>query len=262
MRTTADDRVNLLRDLRDGGVLRRTLSCLTADNKHLKPSNIILSELIEAPIGTWGLSFFVTEDANNPIFLAVTELMLVARRFYIGSSVHYDRQGELKMKFESSVNDMSRWLHGFGYVGPVGVDVLETITTKINASASPGSVESSSSQTKTQIPSSRRKDSNFHIIDINCRTLGQLCLPLLRTHFTSRGLVCAASFPIRILKTREQFIDLFEGDFVTGKICILSWYDDPVSKVSVGNVVVGAEDPDRLGQYVQRIRKISQEISF
>ncbi|GAW11966.1 hypothetical protein ANO14919_013200 [Xylariales sp. No.14919] len=245
-----EDRAKLLRDLQNG-ILRRTLSSVTEDNKHLGPANIILSELVEDPIGTWGLSFFVTEDADEPIFLAVTELMLVERRYYIGSSVQYDRQDELKRKFATLVRDMSRWLCSFGYVGPVGVDVLET--------ASSGGIHP---QTRGNTNGAPDGCSGLHIIDINARTSGQLCLPLLRTHFTSRGLECAASFFMRIVKNRDQFIDMFEEDFSNGKICILSWYDDPVSGVSFGNVVVGAEDINRLGEDVQRIRSISQELSF
>ncbi|KAI0424121.1 hypothetical protein F5Y09DRAFT_325322 [Xylaria sp. FL1042] len=257
---TDKDRAKLLQDLHDGGVLRRTLSSVTKDNKHLRPASIILSELIENPIGTWGLSFFVTEDADEPMFLAVTELMLVQRRFYIGSSVQYNRQAELKSKFTVLVKDMSRWLRSFGYIGPVGVDVLETAST--SSYLGERSQETQNSNADRVADGDGCSRSSLHILDINARTSGQLCLPLLRTHFTSRGFECAASFFVRTSKTRKEFIDMFQEGFGKGKTCILSWYDDPVSNVSFGNVVVGAEDINALGGEVQRIRNISQEVSF
>ncbi|KAI0812966.1 hypothetical protein GGR55DRAFT_677293 [Xylaria sp. FL0064] len=185
---TDGERVKLLQDLRGGGILRRTLSSMTEDNKHLRPASIIVSELIEDPIGTWGLSF-VTERAHIPR------------------------------------------CHG--------------------AHATPKAILHR--QLGAVRPRKRVKDQVHRV--------KQLCLPLLRTHFTSRGLKCAATF-IRTPKTREQFIDMCGDRFYKGRICILSWYDDPVSNISFGNAIVGAEDIRALGEEVQRIRNISQEVSF
>ncbi|KAI0404392.1 hypothetical protein F4802DRAFT_598092 [Xylaria palmicola] len=241
------DRENLVGDLRNG-ILRRMLSYVTESNRHLQSAAIILSELIENPTTTWGLSFFVTE--HEPIFLAVTELILLEGRYYIGSVVHYDRQDELKRKFQILVEDISSWLRGCGYIGPVGVDVLET------------SKPAQNPQTRTGADGEIREHSKFHILDINARTSGQLCLPLLRSHFTGHGLDCAATFFLRVLKRREEFIAMFEDEFKIGKICILSWYDDPESDVSFGNVVVGSKDIDELMRDMKRIRDVSQEVTF
>ncbi|KAI0394855.1 hypothetical protein F5Y17DRAFT_231023 [Xylariaceae sp. FL0594] len=262
-----EDRAKLLQQQKNGA-LRRLLSYINEHNQHLGPATIILSEYVENEVGNYGLSFFVTEDADAPIFLAVTEQILLHGKHYIGSSIQYDRQEGLKGKFGGLVKDMARWYRRHGYVGPVGVDVLETASSgsdgkhirgEAGADMQNGEQDGSGEDPAVEIGKPKPK---FHVLDLNARTSGQLCLPLLRTHFTSRGLDCAASFFMRILKRRDDFIKLFEREFETGKMCILSWYDDPESEISFGNVVIGAEDIERLAVWMQRIRGISEEVKF
>jgi hypothetical protein len=54
----------------------------------------------------------------------------------------------------------------------------------------------------------------------------------------------------------------FRNELKAGRICILSWYDDLGSDLSLGNVALGAEDPERLKEDMQRIRDISVEMTF
>ncbi|RYP75778.1 hypothetical protein DL770_007345 [Monosporascus sp. CRB-9-2] len=246
---TEADRDKLLRDLQ-GGILRRLLSSITHTNKHLRPATILLSDLVDDPIGNYGLSFFVSDDDSELIFLAVTEQILHEGRVWLGSTIEYSCQDELRRKFGKLVKDMASWLRSYNYVGPVGVDVLETAATDKNSRmehCEHGPVD---------------ELANFHVVDLNARTSGQLCLPLLRTHFTSRGLDSASSFFIRVWKKREAFVRAFQEDFETGRICILSWYEDPESDMSLGNVAVGAEDLNRLKEDMQRIRGVSEEVTF
>lgn len=237
---TKKDREELLQTMKHG-VLRWLLSSVTNSNKHLRPATILLTDLIEDPIGNYGLCFFAKDCDEEPIFLAVTEQILSEGKAWIGSMIDYSRQDTLQTKFRNLVKDMTSWLCGHKYVGPVGVDVLETAT--------------SAQYPQTQL-------SSFHVLDLNARTSGQLCLPLLRTHFTNRGLNNVSSFFIRVWKTREAFIREFYEDFETGRICMLSRYEDPKSDLSLGNVVIGAEDLGSLEEGMRRIRAVSEEVSF
>jgi hypothetical protein len=253
------EREKLIQYLRNGA-LRRLLSFVNESNQHLGPAMILLTEFVADEIGNYGISFFATEDPDAPVFLAVTEQILLEGKHYIGSTIRYDRQDALKKKFDRLVKDMARWYRGYGYVGPVGVDVLETAGPSKDGQQQ--QVGSRMQNRKRERDIGNDEHSVFHVLDLNARPSGQLCLPLLRSHFTSRGLQCAASFFIRILKRRDNFISLFEKEFEEGRVCILSWYDDLESDVSFGNVVVGAEDPNGLVEDMQRIRDISEEVMF
>jgi hypothetical protein len=247
---TETDRRELLRVLQSG-VLHRLLSSITEMNKHLRPATILLSAFVDKLVGNYGVCFFVRDGDGDPLFLAVTEQILLEGRYWLGSTIDYDRQETLREKFGALVKDMASWLQKYRYIGPVGVDVLET----------------AADLSGEDLPVKKNREngnglSNFHVVDLNARTSGQLCLPLFRTHFTTRGLNNASSFFIRVSKTRDAFIKAFKEEFEAGRICILSWYEDPGSDTSVGNVIIGAEDLTKLEKDMQRIRAVSEEVTF
>jgi hypothetical protein len=179
---TETDREKLFRDLQ-GGHLRRLLSSVTPANEHLQPATILLSDLVQDPIVSYGISFFVRGGDKEPIFLAVTEQILEQGKTWIGATIECSCQEKLKGRFRKLVtDDIALWLSTHNYVGPVGADVLET--------APPGRDSRTNNVTGGLIDDV----SNFRVVDINARTSGPLCLPLLRTHFTSRGLDSACRF--------------------------------------------------------------------
>ncbi|KFA46857.1 hypothetical protein S40293_10954 [Stachybotrys chartarum IBT 40293] len=233
---TEDERRRITEELQSG-ILRKLLSAVTKDNVHLEPGTLILSDMVKDPIGDYGLTFFVNDDGRDPTFLAASEQITNGEGAWMGSTINYSRQLELKKKFEPLVKKIARWIQGHGYIGPAGADILETAA------------------------SSDDKD-NFHIVDLNIRTSGSLCLPLLRGHFTSRGLPCASSSSVSTRMNRKNFIALFSKEFSSGQMCILSWYEDTESGMSVADVAIGAVDEQGLEEAMKRMAQVTEQITF
>ncbi|KAL2754862.1 hypothetical protein ACRALDRAFT_2107116 [Sodiomyces alcalophilus JCM 7366] len=248
---TEEERARLLADLRDG-VLRRLLSCVTAENAYLRPASLVISDLVRDPVGDYGVTFFVAEkDGGEPIFLAASEQVIENGKVWVGSTIDYAKQDELRAKFGKLVNRVAGWLQSQGYVGPAGADGYTN------------GIKGRTNGTATAAAKDEDQDlSNFHIVDLNVRTSGSLALPLLRTHFTSRGLNNASSFTISVRQKREDFIRLFREDFESGRMCIISWYEDLDSDLSLGDVAVGGEDREALAKAVLRVRKATDGITF
>ncbi|KAK1997003.1 hypothetical protein LX36DRAFT_750042 [Colletotrichum falcatum] len=261
---TEAERGRLAAHLR-GGVLRRLLSSVTAANVHLRPAALVLSDLVEDPVGDYGLTFFVAEDGGPPVFLAASEQLTDDARAWVGSTIDYARQDELKGRFGPLVDRVAAWLRGHGYVGPAGADVLET------AAAAPGDAKR---ETDCRRTNGHRADADpdfpdFHVVDLNVRTSGSLCLPLLRRHFTSRGLMSASSFSISYGRQgqgggggRDGFVASFRDDLAAGRMCIVSWYEDPATGVSLADIAVGAEDERGLREAMRRVRDATEEVTF
>ncbi|KAI9661939.1 MAG: hypothetical protein M1821_009179 [Bathelium mastoideum] len=225
MINSEEDRERVKRDF-SSGLLRKTLSQVTAENYHLKPGSVLLSDLVSKPIGNFGLTFFVT-DTGDAIFLAVSEQMIDGNNSWVGSNINYRHQAALEKKFTPIMTQIALWLHENQYYGPAGADILETTNRSRN-----GELEAHNSE--------------FHIVDLNARTSGSMCLSLLRSHFQGRGCNCASSFAITSKHSRESFIEHRRKEFESGRMCILSWYDDIDGGESIGDVVVGAEDEEKL----------------
>lgn len=230
----------------DGGLLRKLLSLLAPANANLRPTTILLSDMIAHPPGSdFGLTFFVT-SSGKAHFLAAAEQMLAqssapgkggdggAASAWVGSKIDYPRQGALRERFEPIMQRIAGWIAERGYVGPVGADVLET------------------------------EQGELFIVDLNVRTCGSVSLPLLRGHFEGRGLGCASSFSIAVKGGRREFVEKWRAEFEEGRMLILSWYEDPDLEKggSVADVVVGGEDEDRLQELMRRVRESTEEVTF
>lgn len=220
--------------------LRKLLSQVNSANVHLKPATLILSKMIKDPVGDWGLTFFVTR-AGECVFLAVTQQVVDSTKAWIGSTVSYPAQENLKQKFTPVMQDIGAWLYKHGYYGPCGADILE---------AAPGDNESDESTT-------------LNIVDLNVRTSGSLVLGLMKGHFSERrGLHEASSFSVNVKMPRESFTNKFHDQFREGEIVIVSWYEDRDSGVSYGNIVIGAQDKRVLEKQASLVKELATEIHF
>ncbi|KAF4469385.1 solid-state culture specific ATP-grasp domain-containing [Fusarium albosuccineum] len=228
---TEDERQNIIDDL-GKGFLSRLLSAVNAANSHLEPATMLLSDLVQDPVGDYGVTFFVNEKGRQPLFLGVSKQMIVDDTAWVGSIIDYKQQNELRLKFGSLINRISDWLQSYGYLGPAGADILEDA------------------------------DGTFHVVDLNVRTTGSCALPLLRTHFTSRGLSCASAFSIDVEKRRDDFLEMFPREFQAGRMCIVSWYEDEESGSSLAELVVGGEDENRLKSLMDRVNEVSKNVTF
>jgi hypothetical protein len=229
------------------GLLRKLLPLLTPANAHLRPTTVLLTDLISNPAGDYGLTFVVTAS-GEALFLAAAEQMLTAdgSSAWIGSTIHYARQDALRNKFEGLMGQIARWVAGHGYVGPVGADIL----------CSSPSKEGDSEEGEGD------KAGECYIVDLNVRTSGSVSLPLLRGHFTPRGLECASSFSIGVKGGRKEFLKKWRGPFEEGRMLILSWYEDPDHGESIADVVVGGEDEARLTELMRAVKENTEEVTF
>ncbi|WYZ37987.1 hypothetical protein EsH8_II_001493 [Colletotrichum jinshuiense] len=272
---TEEQRAGVVADLR-GGILRKLLSSVTAANAHLRPAALVLSDLVADPVGDYGLTFFVTDDGSDPIFLAASEQMINDDKAWIGSTINYDRQDQLMAKFGPLVKRIAEWLRGYGYVGPAGADVLETKPSKGPGPATNGNGTNGHSTNghstnghganghgaNGHATNGNDDFSNYHVVDLNVRTSGSMCLPLLKQHFTSRGLWSASSFSVSSKKGRAEFIESFRQDFEAGRMCVVSWYEDRSAGTSLADVAVGAEDEEALQEAMRRVRDATEGVTF
>ncbi|KAF9776548.1 hypothetical protein IL306_005235 [Fusarium sp. DS 682] len=213
------------------GFLSRLLSSVNAGNSHLEPATLLLSELIENPIGDYGMTFFINAKGRPPLFLGVSKQMIQDGTAWVGSTIDYSQQNNLRLKFEALKNQISEWLQSYGYIGPAGADVLED-------------------------------EDGFHVVDLNVRTTGSCCLPLLRTHFTSRGLNLASAFSIEVQQRGEEFLYMFRSEFQEGRMCVVSWYENEDSGSSLAELVIGGEDDEKSREPMDRVNEYSASVTF
>ncbi|KAH6855382.1 hypothetical protein B0I37DRAFT_389019 [Chaetomium sp. MPI-CAGE-AT-0009] len=190
------------------GLLARLLPLLTPQNAHLSPTTVLLTDLIANPTSDYGLTFTVAPPGGGGAhrFLGASTQILSpsGSGAWVGSTIAYTQQESLRARFAPLVRRVAAWVAAQGYAGPVGADVLED------------------------------GEGRCFVVDLNVRTCGSVALPLLRGHFTGRGLMWAGGFSV--------------GDCEEG--------------VSIADVVVGGEDEARLGELMGRVRAGTEEITF
>lgn len=235
--TNEQERSKLIENLSDD-ILRKLFSAVTPTNHHLQPATILLSDLVEKIVGNCGLTFLVTASGDG-IFLAVADQMIDSKSHgWIGSIINYPLQTQLEQKFSLIMGNIVTWLHSHGYCGLATADILETERDSMSGA-------------------SRQKD--FHIVDLNVRTSGSLSLPLLRSHFTDRGLQFASSFLITVRMTRDEFIRQWPQAFESGTMCIMSWYTESVSRISTGSIAIGADTLEALQHTMTRLGEMTEK---
>ncbi|KAJ4041139.1 hypothetical protein NW758_008031 [Fusarium oxysporum] len=226
---TEEERQKIIDNL-GKGFLGRLLSSVNADNSHLEPATMLLSGMIQNPIGDYGMTVFNNKKGQEPVFLGVSKQMIQDGTAWVGSTIDYRQQSELRLKFETLTNQISEWLQSYEYIGPAGADVLEDAD-------------------------------GFHVVDLNVRTTGSCCLPLLRKHFTNRELYIASSFSTDV-QQRDEFLDMFKAEFQDGRMCVISWYEDQEKGSSLAELVIGGEDDDRLKELMDRVNEMSKSVTF
>lgn len=239
------DKRQLLQHLAsEDGIVRKLLPQLREANAHLRPGSMLLSELVRDPVGNYGVTFYVT-DAGGVIFMGVSEQILAGDgKAWAGSTISYRSQQRLQDKLRGLAEQTAQWLsEEHRYCGPVGMDVLEA---RADGRAGTGG----------------RREAALFIVDLNVRTSGSMSLPLLRGHFTSRGLYCSGMCTITTRKGRWEFVDQWRSQFLSGSMIILSWCRDPLSEVSTGCVITGAEDEARLGERMEALKASTDEVTF
>lgn len=253
---TEEKKRGLVKELTDDetGVLRKLLSQVTANNQQMKPGAVVLSEMVRDPVGDYGVTFLVGKGGEAK-FLAASEQMINEDNAWIGSTINYARQEKLQKKFEGIMRQTAEWVGKHGYIGPVGIDILET----------KGIPEEDEQQLqKNGISSADGCKTALYIVDLNVRTSGSLALPMLKGHFTSRGMTCASSFSTTVKGSRREFMETWREEFESGRMLIMAWYEDNADQEvkSIGDVVVGGKDEKDLQNLMKRVRDSTEEVTF
>lgn len=229
--TSQKDRESLVKELSDSRLLEKLLSFVERSNEHLQIGTFLLMDMVEDPVQDIGLTFFVNAD-GSPVFLGASEQMIdQSSSAWVGSTITYSSQEQLREKLSSIMYEVAAWLHSHRYIGPAGADILESSSGEMS------------------------------IVDLNVRTTGSLCLPLLCSHFTERELDAASSFSIAVSATREEFIAKWSEEFERGFFIIVAWYEQ-VGCDSLGDIVVGAKDEESLKEVIARVKDGSDSVTF
>lgn len=228
----------------EDGIIQKLLALLNESNHHLQAGSMLLSDLVKDPIGNYGATFFVT-DSGGVLFMGISEQLLAEDgKSWVGSIIDYRKQNKLREKLQPVMAQTAKWLNKqHGYFGPVGIDILES--------------ELSTGQT-----GDTDAKTCLFIVDLNVRASGSMSLPLLKGHFTKRGLVCASICTISTNKSRDTFIEQWKSEFKSGSMIIVSWYETPGSNTSMGSVIVGAVDKMSLESSVEKLRRYTDQVKF
>lgn len=211
-------------------LLPKLLSSVGPRNAYLNPATLILSEMVTDIVGNWGLTFFITK-AGVCVFLAATQQIVDSTKAWLGSNISYLVQEKLKKKFTPIMEEIGAWLHGHGYFGPCGADILETINSN----------------------DPKKRTTTMKIVDLNVRSSGSLILGLLKGHFSGRrNLHEATALSVTTEMTRRSFVGKLNEEYRDGRLVIVSWVE---SRISYGFVVVGAANAEALEREVAKIKK-------
>lgn len=238
-------RDQLLNDIsRDDGVIRRILSQVNDSNQHLHPGHMILSDYVKDVIGNYGITLFVT-DTGDVIFMGVAEQLFASDgKSWTGNVINYEKQCALRERLKSVMEQTAQWLSKeHGYHGPVGIDILEA-------------------KTVSDADSQNGEHPELQIVDLNVRVSGSMSLPLLKSHFTSRGLHCASISMVTMKHGRWDFIARWKDEFESGRMVIISWHYDQETDISLGSVVVGGENEARLHEIIEKVHRTTKHVTF
>lgn len=203
------------------GVMLRQLNHI---NRHLHPCSIILQDFVDGPVV--GLSFFVTKT-GQPIFVACCEQSFDDHSHWIGGSISYRQQAGFQKTFSALMGKVAAFLHGKGYHGPAGVDIVTD-----------------------------RHSGEQLVIDLNVRVTGTFHLGPLTGHFTRRGLFEAAMTNGDFLCTRDVFEKVFSEEIRQGTLIVSGWIHNESRSKSHAAITIGARDYDSLQEYIQRVRAV------
>lgn len=207
-----------------------TLPFVTADNAHIYPVSLILSDFL--PGDTNALNFFVRGDGSVKFLGACHQL---STRTTKGGKQHtaltWDHQAELESKFKDTLNDIGSVLHAEGYFGPCGADIMET------------------------------EDGTQYVIDLNVRSSTSLVLGCLKGHCKTRSFNACAVYECLLLDiSRNDLEKEFEKEFIEGRLIMLGNTRLGKKDIWAYPVVLAGEDQDAVKALGARVLKFEATV--
>ena len=214
------------------GILQSTLQRVNVSNEHLLPSSLIAQELITQSSDCFATSFFVRKSGDCE-FLGACRQDMSETNAWLGASIRYLEQDRLRRRLSPVIAKIAAFLHSKGYHGPAGADI---ITDDLNVS-----------------------NPKEWVIDLNVRMTGSLTLAFLKGHFSDRRNLHEACITQRFKFQlgRDSFRNYFAQEVREGRLIIVAWFHDPTADLSWGNLILAAEDGEKLKSLTRRVRKIA-----
>lgn len=203
--------------------LRKCLPKLDAINLHLKPVNLILSDIVDGV--TRAISWFVKKNGEF-VFISCSTQSWSEQRHWTGSRIRYSEQAALAHRMGPTLRSVSDFLCGKGYYGPAGIDLIEN------------------------------NQGEQYIVDLNVRTTSSSLLGSLRGHFASRSMDHAALLLVRFGMRRREFVKRMSAEIEAGRIIVVGWFEQDAC-LSSARIVVGAEVGERLAGMLDIIEELS-----
>ena len=164
-------------------------------------SDLVINEIIEDIIGDFGIQFYLHRD-GRVVWLGFTEQKFNEAMRWSGGHFQFSLQDKLYEAFQPIVTATARYLHGQGYFGVVGVDILQN------------------------------RSDEFFLVDVNPRLTGITPFLIASRIFAEDGLeagIYRASFEFP--GSIEELIARAEsmGDF---KVVVLAVYHDATQAIT------------------------------
>ncbi|GIK05399.1 hypothetical protein Aspvir_009508 [Aspergillus viridinutans] len=201
--------------------LGRMLQQINESNHHMHPCSLVIQRFIHGT--TMGLSLFVTKK-GRPIFIACCDQQLDEDDHWIGCSISYKRQPELKETYRDISEKVAAFLHRKGYYGPVGLDIITDAW------------------------------GNQYIVDLNARVTGSYHLGPLAGHFLQRGLLEVTFLQAYFLHSRAAFEAAFSDEIQKGSLVISGWAHAESTPLSQAAINIGGRDSSEVEETIKKIR--------
>lgn len=95
--------------------------------EHWPEAKLVVNSVIQNIVGDFGVQFYLKRD-GEAVWLGFTEQQFNDQLKWCGGSYSADLQNEMFDQFCEMIEPVAEYLHGVGYFGVVGIDLLEDST--------------------------------------------------------------------------------------------------------------------------------------
>ncbi|KAM3421087.1 hypothetical protein BST61_g1501 [Cercospora zeina] len=209
--------------------LKEYLPRITKENECLFPTSLILSDFI--PGETMALNFFV-KGSGEVVFLGACHQLSTGESGRQATAITYKEQEKLEQKYRDVLKQIGEVLHGEGYRGPCGADVMED-------------------------PESGK----LFVIDLNVRSALSLILYTLKDHLHGeRGFEMALVYECVMLKIdRDEVEKTFAKEFETGRLILMGSTRLGSKEQWAYGMILAGKDQDDIDKLSDRILEFEIE---
>ncbi|KAF2209583.1 hypothetical protein CERZMDRAFT_100369 [Cercospora zeae-maydis SCOH1-5] len=209
--------------------LKEYLPRITKENDYLFPTSLILSDFI--PGETMALNFFV-KGSGEVVFLGACHQLSTGESGRQATAITFQEQEKLEKKYRDVLDHIGEVLHGEGYRGPCGADVMED-------------------------PESGR----LFVIDLNVRSALSLVLYTLKDHLNGeREFEMALVYECVMLKIdRDEVEKKFAKEFESARLILMGSTRLGSKEQWAYGMILAGNDQDDIDKLSDRILEFEIE---